>query len=134
MQFIKIKVKSLISPLTVQSDLCLIVNIFSAVRIQLSSRLSPSDWAELRGILKTAGTWKLEIKTEVSWKELETALIELPEISVLILSDNQWDKIRDLLTNIDNKQLELSLSSEVKSNTTVRQWILSRDLLHSVNK
>ena len=54
------------------------------------------------------------INTEVDWKELETALIELPEITMLRLSDIQWDKIRDLLINIDNKELELHLRSEVK--------------------
>jgi len=94
----------------------------SARRIELSSRLSPSDWATLTSILKTSGTIGLQIKTEVDWKELVTALSELPEISELRLSDNQWNEITDLLTNINNKQLYLRLSSEVKCNTeTVEQ-------------
>ena len=105
-----------------QSELCLIVNIFSAERIELRSRLSPSDWTQLRSILKTAGTTRLDIKTEVDWKELETALSELPEIIELRLSDNQWNEITDLLTNINNKLFHLRLSSEVKCNTeTVEQ-------------
>ena len=70
-----------------QSDLCLIVNIFSAEGISLSFRLSQSDWAQLRSILKKAGTEELCIKTEVDWSELETALIELPEITALSLRE-----------------------------------------------
>ena len=71
--------------------MCFIVNNFSARRIALSSRLSPSDWAHLRIIVKKAGTIWLRIKTEIDWDELETAL-----------------------RNINSKELFVSLKTEVK--------------------
>ena len=60
-------------------------------KIDLGTKLSTADLAHLRIILKKAGTRQLEIKTEVNWKELETALI-----------------------NIKNKELTVWLESEVK--------------------
>ena len=91
----------------------MILNIFSAEKIQLSSRLSRSDWAHLPSILKKAGTTELVIKTEVDWKELETALNKLPEITVLSISDIQWNEENDFLANIDNKQLVLRLETKL---------------------
>ena len=99
----------------------LIVNIFffifSAKKINLSSRLSPSDWLHLPAILNKAETTELEINTDVDWEQLETAMIDLPGITKLSLSDIQLDKIGDLLTNINSKELLISLSGEVRYNS-----------------
>ena len=51
--------------------MCFIVNICSAGRIELSSRLSPSDWAHLPNIVKKVGPAMLRINTEVDLEELE---------------------------------------------------------------
>ena len=112
-----------------QSNLCFIVNIFSASRIALNSRLSPSDWAHLHSILKKARTEQLNLKTEVDWKELENVLIELPEITRLGLSDFHWSKITDMLSNVNNKELELLLLGEVKFDSETGDHIKRLTLL-----
>ena len=90
----------------------MLILIFSAEKIILSTTLSLSDWAHLSIIMKKVGATRLEINKEVDWKELETLLLELPEIRELSFSDIQWNKIADLLKNV-NKQLEVNLNSEV---------------------
>ena len=72
-----------------------------------------SEWAHLSIIMKKVGATWLEINKEVDWKELEALLLELPEITELSFCDIQWNKITDLLTNVNNKQLEVNLNSEV---------------------
>ena len=87
--------------------------------IYLSSRLSPSDWAHLTFLLNRVNTITLEIGTEVDWQELETLLIKVPKITKLSLNDYQWDKIIDLLTNVNNKELELTLYGVVEYSSEI---------------
>ena len=85
--------------------MCFIVNVFSARRIFLRSRLSPSDWANLPSILKIAGTTELWINTEVDWEKLETVLINTNKkmLGVSLISEvkyesETWDHIKRLAT------------------------------------
>ena len=74
-------------------------------RIVLSSRLSPSDWAHLPSILKTAETTWLEIKTEVDYEELQTVLINTNNRELVVRLESEvkyasetWDHIKRLAT------------------------------------
>ena len=56
-------------------------------------------------------------------------LIELPEITRLGLSDFHWSKITDMLSNVNNKELELLLLGEVKFDSETGDHIKRLTLL-----
>merc|ERR1712062_895111 len=90
------------------------LQMFRSEMMRLQSKIS--DWTQFAQILEFAGTTELCIKTDVELIGLKGMMRKLPQIKRLTLEgDLNWNKMREIMKNIDKKMLHSVLRGPAKN-------------------